>query len=409
MLLNYDRAMETMQREKIDALLAATPENVLYLTDNEGHLTTGLFHFLHSYRPSYFAILPANKDIQPTYLTPLGTLGFMVDQPTWMQVRVWGDHGPELPPAEQLDGDARAYIKIVEDARKDLVPGPAIKALSSTLRELGLGNARIAIDDPVLAPQLQEDGFSAANLLNGYEVFRTIRAVKTPEEIDRLHKASDANDNALKALFDTVQPGVTWGELKNAYEYKLMDQGAVPGFWGHGSGPAPYRFNLFQTGSPILDARVKEGDVLKLDVGCTYRNYWADTNGTMVWRGKHPEWLPKAATALREAREAYSEHLRPGVPMSKAISALEEVAWKHGFTDFKAAWGHGLGLQCYDYPTPRIDRNSKELWETGMVFNVEGGPVRINEGSHSLENTYVITRDGFERWSAHDGLLKERA
>jgi len=44
-----------------------------------------------------------------------------------------------------------------------------------------------------------------------------------------------------------------------------------------------------------------------------------------------------------------------------------------------------------------------------MVFNIEGGPTHIGEGSHSLENTYVITRNGFERWSAHDGFLKERA
>ena len=87
MLLNRERAMEVMQANQIDALLAGTPENVLYLTDSEGHLTTGLFHFLHSYRPSYFAILPAGSDAPPTYLTPVSTLGFLVDQPTWMTVR----------------------------------------------------------------------------------------------------------------------------------------------------------------------------------------------------------------------------------------------------------------------------------------------------------------------------------
>jgi Xaa-Pro dipeptidase len=408
MLLNYARAMEVMEANRLDGLLAALPENVLYLTDSEGHLTTGLFHFLHSYRPSYFAILPRSKDAPPTYLAPAAILGYLVDQPTWMSIRQWGE-GPDLPPEDQLDEAARSYVRIVKQARENGVPGPAIKALSMTLKDLGLANARIAVDDPAVQAQLHEEGFAAASLVSGYEVFRAIRAVKTPEEIERLHKASDANDRALKALFDAVEPGVTWGELKKAYEYTCMDQGAVPRFWGAGSGPYPYRFNLFQTGSPILDVTVKEGDVLKLDVGCTYQNYWADTNGTMVWRGKHPEWLDRAAVALREARDAYAEHLRPGVPMNKCIIALEEVAWKHGFHEFKAAWGHGLGLQAYDFPTPRIDRHTTAVWEEGMVFNIEGGPTHIGEGSHSLENTYVITRDGFERWSAHDGFLKERA
>lgn len=77
--------------------------------------------------------------------------------------------------------------------------------------------------------------------------------------------------------------------------------------------------------------------------------------------------------------------------MNRAIIALEEVAWKHRFHEFKAACGHGPGLQRYGFPTPRIDRRTTEVWEPGMVFNIEGGPVHIDEGSHSLENTYVIT------------------
>ena len=120
------------------------------------------------------------------------------------------------------------------------------------------------------ARQLHEEGFGLANLVSGYEIFRTVRVVETPEETDRLRKASGANDLALKALFDAVEPGVTWRELKRGYEYSYMDHGAVPRFWGQGSGPAPYRFNLFQTGSPSWTSKVKEGDVLKLDVRCTY-------------------------------------------------------------------------------------------------------------------------------------------
>jgi len=75
MLLNLDRALERMQKHGVDALVAALPENVLYLTDCEGHLTTGLFAHSHTYEPAYYAVLPLRRDLPATFLTPASSFG----------------------------------------------------------------------------------------------------------------------------------------------------------------------------------------------------------------------------------------------------------------------------------------------------------------------------------------------
>jgi len=325
------------------------------------------------------------------------------------EVRLWGDAGRDLPDPDTLHGDAKQYVTMLGDASTRALPGPAIKALARVLAELGLNKARLVVDDERVSTRLREQEEMGATLLPGYDLFREIRAVKTPGEIERLRKASDANEVALEALLTKMQPGVSWWGLKVEYETTMIKQGAMPRFWGSASGPYPWRFNLFQAESPAMDQVIHEGDVFKLDVGGTYRNYWSDTNRTAVVRGTMPDWLPRAAKALQEARDAYCEHLRPGVPMGKSIEVYEKVVWQHGFTDFKAAWGHGLGLQCYDFPKPRIQRDTEPVFEENMVFNMEGGPGVIGQVLHSLENTYRITASGFERWSHNDGVIREIA
>ena len=68
------------------------------------------------------------------------------------------------------------------------------------------------------------------------------------------------------------------------------------------------------------------------------------------------------------------------------------------FIDLPGTWQH------YSIPVHRL---TEALFEENMVLNLEGGPSRIGLGAHSLENTYRITRNGFERWSSDDGVIVE--
>ncbi len=404
MLLNRDRALQVMERHGLDALVANIPENVMYLTDCDGHFNQLAIHG----HAEQFAILPAKEDLPATFVCSWPVLGYLVDRPTWMpDVRMWGEMGRSIPPLDTLQGSARVFGEILTSARARQLPGPAIAGLLAALRDLGLERARLAVDSFELRAELEAHGLGPDVVTDGYQVFREVRAVKTSEEVELLRRASDANEAGFKALLGELRPGVSWAELKLAYDLEVVRHGALPGFWGAGSGPDAWRFNLFAPGSAAMERTVSEGDVIKLDIGCTYRHYWADTNRSAVVRGKAPEWFHRVSKALRAAREAYCEFLRPGARMGDAIQAYERVMWDHGLEEFRGAWGHALGLDCYDYPAPRIQRDTDVLFEADMVVNMEGGPAIIGVGAHSLENTYRITRSGFERWSSDEGLIVE--
>ena len=112
MLLNIERAREQMERHNVDALVAARAENILYLTDCEGHLTTRLFGQPSEFYPSYFAILPRRDDIPLTFICPPSMFGYLVDQPTWIpDVRMWGEAASSVPSPDQLQGDSRQFAE----------------------------------------------------------------------------------------------------------------------------------------------------------------------------------------------------------------------------------------------------------------------------------------------------------
>jgi Xaa-Pro aminopeptidase len=404
MLLNLDRALELMERDRVDALVCSLPENLLYLTDCDGVYNMEAIHGGGGH-PEQFAILPRRRDQPATFVCSGAIAGYLVDRPTWMpEVRLCGEPGRAIPPLDSLDPDARAYAELLARVSARAVPAPAVKGAVQALKDLGLDRSRLAVDSLAAWLELREEGLDA---IDGYPLLREIRAVKTAEEIERLRKASEVNETGFQALIGAIQPGVSWGELKLAYDLAVVGRGGLPGFWGAGSGPAPYRFNLFDPESPNMARTVKEGDMIKLDIGCTYRRYWADTNRSVAVRCKPPEWFGRVSRALRDAREAYSEFLRPGARMGDAVGHYERVMWEHGLKEFRQAWGHAVGLQCYDHPAPRIHRDTDTLFAEDMVVNMEGGPGVIGLGAHSLENTYRITKSGFERWSADDGIIVE--
>ncbi|MEE8473036.1 MAG: hypothetical protein V3S82_07695, partial [Dehalococcoidia bacterium] len=171
MLLNLDRAREQMERHNVDALVAARAENILYLTDCEGHLTTGLFGQPSEFYPSYFAILPRRDDIPPTFICPPSMFGYLVDQPTWIpDVRMWGEAASSVPSLDQLQGDSRQFAEALLKGRERGLPGPAQTALVTALQEMGLAQARLGVDDPILLDRLKGTELGGAGLVEAYEL-----------------------------------------------------------------------------------------------------------------------------------------------------------------------------------------------------------------------------------------------
>ncbi|HYM52105.1 MAG TPA: M24 family metallopeptidase, partial [Candidatus Dormibacteraeota bacterium] len=109
--------------------------------------------------------------------------------------------------------------------------------------------------------------------------------IKRPEEIARMRRAGAILADVLDAFRHELRPGITTAELDRMADEMIRAAGAVPSFKGYpGSGgasdfPASICASLNDEvvhGIPSPQRRVRDGDVMSLDVGCIWEGWHAD-------------------------------------------------------------------------------------------------------------------------------------
>src|ERR1700730_15031030 len=115
--------------------------------------------------------------------------------------------------------------------------------------------------------------------------------IKRPEEIARMRRAGSILAEVLRVLEGALQPGVTTAELDAIAERLIRDAGAVPSFLGYGGlrGIIPFPGSICASlnnevvhGIPSSNRQIRAGDVVKLDVGCIWQGWHADTARTFA-------------------------------------------------------------------------------------------------------------------------------
>ena len=142
MLLNRDRANEIMDREGLDALIAVTPNNVVYLSDYDTD-------FVYDVPWLACAILPRSSDIAPCLITTEIEAVVLHERPTWMpDVRLYyfGIYGGVLKVhtfAEDVEftEEEQAMRRMVDDVEKNNYVG-VFETTVKALQDMGLTGAR---------------------------------------------------------------------------------------------------------------------------------------------------------------------------------------------------------------------------------------------------------------------------
>ena len=138
--------------------------------------------------------------------------------------------------------------------------------------------------------------------------------------------------------------------------------------------------------------RLKSGDWLLFDFGCTVQGYFSDMTRTVVMEkaNKKQKYIYDiVATAQERAKKA----IRPGVEAcfvdSKARSVIEEAGYGETFGH---PTGHGLGLIIHEKPS--INKNIKTVLSKNMVFTIEPGIYINGFGGVRIEDMMVVTETG---------------
>jgi len=227
--------------------------------------------------------------------------------------------------------------------------------------------------------------------------------LKSEEDLKMLAEAGRILSRIVKELGRSVRAGITTQEIDNLAKDLMSREGVTSAFKGYRNFPAHICTsvnNEIVHGIPS-DRRLEEGDILGLDVGINYRDYFSDTAVTIPL-GKINPRLKKLLQATRESLALGIRKAQVKNHLFDISQAIQEYVESQGFSVVREFVGHGIGRNLHEEPEiPNFGRkNSGPLLLEGMVFAIE--PM-VNMGSWEAviaENGWTaLTKDGLP--SAH--------
>jgi methionyl aminopeptidase len=228
---------------------------------------------------------------------------------------------------------------------------------------------------------------------------------KNPRDLEKMREAGQIVSTVLAALRDAVRPGVSTQELDELAHGIIRARGGTPSFLGYRSYPASICASINEEvvhGIPSKERVLREGDLVKLDVGVRLKGFHADSALT-VPVGKVPE---EALRLLEVTREALWRGIRAVTfrgRLQDVSRAVQEHVEANRFHVVRDMVGHGVGKQLHEEPQiPNYvapDHPNPPLLE-GMTLAIE--PM-VNVGTPEIEilpdQWTVVTAD--RRPSAH--------
>jgi Xaa-Pro dipeptidase len=398
MLLNRERAIELMERYDVDALIAATRENVIYLSD---FAPWGQAVHKYAQRPN-FVVFCRRADQTPALLLYPGEATYHAAQAPWLnEIYTYGGgrtlvyQGAAAPSAEE------SRFLAIFDKAKLLGKSPA-EALTQLLRNKSLVSARIALDHEGMAQEVQahlQDALPQAKFLNASDLFRLIRMVKSQDEIAGLRKACALNDAAVDAMYRAAAVGCTELELAGEFHKQMASQRGSVGWQHLGSGRRSA--GIF----PASDKKLEAGDLLRTDAGIYLNSLHSDVCATGVLGEPTVKQL-KLFKAGQAGIAACLDQCKPGARPSQLLEALNRGTKQAGVDQHKEFVGHTIGIEAREFPfeftapkklsSPFLPETSDVPLQENMVINVETALVELGFGGIQIEHTLLITKNGFE-------------
>jgi methionyl aminopeptidase len=221
---------------------------------------------------------------------------------------------------------------------------------------------------------------------------------KSTREIAKQAQAGAIVAETLALLADVAAPGVTTAELDRIAERHIRRSGGTPTFKGYRGFPgsictSPNDMIVHGIPGPY---ELKDGDIISLDVGVTYRGFVGDSAVTLPI-GEVREDRTRLLDACRGALHEAIARCRVGNHLSDLGNACQRYVESHGFNVVRQLVGHGVGRRMHEDPQiPNYGPPGKgpELRE-GMVLAVE--PM-ITAGAWEIrvadDNWSIYTVDG---------------
>ena len=176
--------------------------------------------------------------------------------------------------------------------------------------------------------------------------------VKNSEQIVLMKKAGVITAEALLVAKDLVRPGISTKEIDAKIQRFIEKCGATPSFLGYGGFPGSACISVNDEvihGIPSDKVILKEGDIVKIDVGARYRGYNGDSARTYPVGKVSDEALKLISVTEGSFLEAM-KFTRVGYRIGDIGFAVENFVISNGFTVVRDYVGHGVGAELHEDP-----------------------------------------------------------
>ena len=242
-------------------------------------------------------------------------------------------------------------------------------------------------------------------------------SVKSEREIALLKQAGHIVALCLEALKEHVKPGVTTYELDQICEKIILENGGVPSCKGYEGYPCTICASVNEVvvhGIPSKKQKLKEGDIVSIDLVAGYKGYHGDSAYTYKV-GKVSSEKEQLLEVTNKALYEGLSKIKDGAHLGDVSAAIGAYINQYGYGIIDQYTGHGIGREMHEDPvifnfgTPGTGPVLKE----GMVLAIEpmvslgtkdvrilkdGWTAAMKDGKPSahFEHTVVVRKDGYE-------------
>lgn len=235
------------------------------------------------------------------------------------------------------------------------------------------------------------DRGAAAGYVNASLALDKARGVKDAQEQELMRRASQLNDEAMEIFKTLIRPEITERNVAEQIKQIYLDLGAD----GLSFEPlVAFGANAADGHHGPDNTKLKTGDCVLLDVGCTYQGYCSDMTRTYFFQEVTPRQREIYDLVLQANLEA-EKSVRPGVALCELDGIARGIITRAGYgPNFTHRLGHFIGLEDHDFGD--VSSAATDRAVPGNIFSIEPGIYLEGEIGVRIEDLVLVTETGCE-------------
>lgn len=204
--------------------------------------------------------------------------------------------------------------------------------------------------------------------------------IKVAEEIEIMAEGGKILAKIMKELEKQVRPGITTKELDKVTEDLILKSGGKCSFKGYQGFPTCLCTSINEeiVHAVPSERKLKEGDIISLDLGILYKGFHTDMAVTLPVRIVNPE-VQRLIDVTKKALEIGIEKLKPGNYIGDISKAIQKYVEREGFNVVRELCGHGIGRKLHEAPQILNSVSFDEVTVDKVKYQ-EDAKIKLKEG-----------------------------